>query len=152
MQVDRINTEPYRILLIQDNEAHAQLISRNLRNHEVPIVVQHAPDGEAALDYLFSRNKPPETPPNPRPHLVLLDLRLPKIDGLEVLKAIKDSPELKTLTVVVLTTSESENDVALAYEYHANSYLVKPVDFAKFTKLMNDTVYYWLVWNQQSQP
>jgi CheY-like chemotaxis protein len=81
--------------------------------------------------------------------VILLDLRLPKIDGLEVLKEIKNDEELRRIPVVVLTTSEAESDLAQAYEHHANSYLVKPVDFGKFTQLMDDMGFYWLGWNRQ---
>ena len=81
--------------------------------------------------------------------MILLDLRLPKIDGLEVLKEIKTTEHLKCLPVVILSTSEAEMDVARAYDYHANSYLVKPVDFAKFTKLIEDLGFYWLCWNRK---
>ncbi len=84
-----------------------------------------------------------------RPHLNLLDLRLPKIDGVEVLREIKADDELRRIPVVVLTTSEAERDIARAYGNHANSYLVKPVDFDKFAQLMRDLGFYWLVWNQR---
>ncbi|MEE8392140.1 MAG: response regulator, partial [Anaerolineae bacterium] len=86
---------------------------------------------------------------SPQPHVILLDLRLPRIDGLDVLQEIKADEELRRIPVVVLTTSEAENDLAQAYEYHANSYLVKPVDFGKFTQLMDDLGFYWLGWNRQ---
>ena len=92
---------------------------------------------------------PTRTPNNtPRPSVVLLDLRLPKVDGLEVLKTIKTSEELQGLPVVILTTSEAEQDVAHAYESHANSYLVKPVDFQMFQELMEALGFYWLSWNR----
>ena len=82
------------------------------------------------------------------PNLILLDLRLPKIDGLEVLKIIKTDTKLSAIPVVILTTSSAESDMVKAYEWHANSYLVKPVDFTQFNKLMNTFGYYWVVWNQ----
>jgi CheY-like chemotaxis protein len=84
---------------------------------------------------------------SPRPHVVLLDLRLPRIDGLEVLREIRTSAGLEKLPVVILTTSEAEIDAARAYEYHANSFLVKPLDFDKFIRLMEDLGFYWLKWN-----
>jgi CheY-like chemotaxis protein len=80
--------------------------------------------------------------------LILLDLRLPKIDGLEVLREIKHNPELRGIPVVILSTSEADTDLAKASEYFANSYLVKPVDFNRFTRLMNDLDAYWLGWNR----
>jgi DNA-binding response OmpR family regulator len=79
--------------------------------------------------------------------VVLLDLRLPKIDGLQVLKEIRSAEEISRILVVILSTSAAETDVARAYEYHANSYLVKPVDFMKFTEMMDDLGFYWLGWN-----
>jgi CheY-like chemotaxis protein len=80
-------------------------------------------------------------------HVILLDLRLPRVDGLDVLKTIKEDEDLKTIPVVVLTTSEAEKDVARAYYNHANSYLVKPVGLEDFRKLMDDLGFYWLGWN-----
>jgi len=135
------------ILLVEDNVAHAELVSRGLGDHRVANHLLHVSDGEAALDYLFRRGKYADPRHSPRPHVILLDLRLPKVDGLEVLRQIKTSPELSKIPVVILTTSAAERDVARAYEERANSYLVKPVDFAKFTELMNELGYYWLAWN-----
>ncbi|MEW6114885.1 MAG: response regulator, partial [Thermodesulfobacteriota bacterium] len=83
----------------------------------------------------------------PKPHVILLDLRLPKMDGLEVLKTIKQDKELHRIPVVVLTSSLEESDVATAYDHHANSYLSKPLDFEKFSQLMRDLGLYWLEWN-----
>jgi CheY-like chemotaxis protein len=82
------------------------------------------------------------------PNLILLDLRLPKVDGLEVLRVIKSDPKLTTIPVVILTTSAAETDMVKAYEHHANSFLVKPVDFTQFSKLMDILGYYWVAWNQ----
>jgi CheY-like chemotaxis protein len=84
---------------------------------------------------------------SPRPHVVLLDLRLPRIDGLEVLREIRTSAVLEKLPVVILTTSEAEIDADRAYAHHANSFLVKPLDFDKFVRLMEDLGFYWLKWN-----
>jgi CheY-like chemotaxis protein len=135
------------ILLVEDNEDHAEIVRRSFKAHNVANPILHVADGEAALDYLFRRGRYQDPEKSPRPHVILLDLRLPKIDGLEVLKEIKLSAELRRIPVVVLTSSEAENDVAMAYDYHANSYLVKPLDFSKFTELMKDLGYYWLGWN-----
>ncbi|HRQ24519.1 MAG TPA: response regulator, partial [Anaerolineales bacterium] len=84
---------------------------------------------------------------SPRPHIILLDLRLPRIDGLDVLHAIKQENELKGIPVIILTTSEAERDVTRAYDNYVNSYLVKPVGFEDFNKLMEDLGFYWLGWN-----
>jgi CheY-like chemotaxis protein len=130
------------ILLIEDNADHAELVRRTLQAHGIPHKLAHLHDGQEALDYLF--REPPAV--FALPDLVLLDLRLPRVDGLEVLRRVKES-ELSKIPVVILTTSAAERDVARAYEHHANSYLVKPVDFQKFSELMRDLGLYWLGWN-----
>ena len=139
--------EPLSILLVEDNPDHAALIMRSFEDCQVANKIYHVSDGEAALDYLFRRGAYADPGKSPRPHVILLDLRLPRIDGLEVLKEIKASNELQRIPVVILTTSEVEADAVRAYENHANSYLVKPVDFAKFSQLMRDLGFYWLAWN-----
>ena len=138
---------PFVILLVEDNPAHAQLVKRSLEGHPMANTIIHLSDGEAALNFLFRRGEFSDPAQSPRPHVVLLDLRLPRIDGLEVLKEIRTSEELEKLPVVILTTSEAEIDAAKAYEYHANSFLVKPLDFDLFAKLMDDLGFYWLKWN-----
>jgi CheY-like chemotaxis protein len=140
--------EPLVILLVEDNPDHTELIVRSLQDHRVANRIYHVPDGEAALDYLFRRGEYGDPEKSPRPHVILLDLRLPKVDGQEVLQAIKTTERLRRIPVVIVTTSEAERDVAQAYDSHANSYLVKPVDFDKFTQLMDDLGFYWLGWNR----
>lgn len=139
--------EPFIILLVEDNPAHAELVKRSLEGHPVANRIIHVSDGEAALDFLFRRGEFADPARSPRPHVVLLDLRLPRVDGLEVLREIRTSPQLEKLPVVILTTSEAEMDVARAYQYHANSFLVKPLDFDKFMQLMDNLGFYWLKWN-----
>ena len=143
-----MNGEPLTILLVEDNADHAELVKRNLQDAQVANRLIHVEDGEAALDYLHGRGTYTNPQRFPRPHLVLLDLRLPRIDGLEVLKDVKDDPKLHTIPVVVLTSSDAERDMALAYEHHANSYLTKPVDFGRFSVLLKDLGFYWLAWNK----
>lgn len=146
-----MNGEPVSILLVEDNLDHAELVMRSFEDHAVANKIYHVADGEEAIDYLFSKEKYAQGNQNPTPHVILLDLRLPKIDGLEVLKAVKSDNELKSIPVVVLTTSTAKTDLAKAYEYHANSYLVKPVDFDKFNKLMDTLGFYWLAWNRNPE-
>jgi CheY-like chemotaxis protein len=141
--------EPLVVLLVEDNPDHTELVMRSLEDHRIANTVQHVPDGEAALDYLFRRGKYSSPEKSPRPHMILLDLRLPRIDGLEVLKKIKTDETLRRIPVVILTTSEAEKDVAGAYANHTNSYLVKPLDFEKFSQLMDDMGFYWLAWNKR---
>jgi len=139
--------EPILIMLVEDNVDHAELVMRTMEEHRIANKVRHFLDGQSALDYLFHRGEYSDPHGNLRPHLILLNLRLPRVDGIDVLRAIKEDEGLKTIPVVVLTTSEAEKDVARAYYNHANSYLVKPVGFEEFKKLMDDLGFYWLGWN-----
>jgi CheY-like chemotaxis protein len=139
--------EPILVMLIEDNADHAELVIRTLEEHKIANKVRHFLDGQSALDYLFHRAEYSDPAMSPRPHVILLDLRLPRVDGIDVLKAIKEDDRLKSIPVVVLTTSEAEKDVAKAYYNHANSYLVKPVGFDEFKRLMDDLGFYWLSWN-----
>ena len=147
-QLTTLTGEPLVILLVEDNPSHTELIRRSLQDHRVGNRLHHVPDGEAALNYLFQRPPYDDPQTHPRPHLILLDLRLPKVDGLEVLREIKSSDTLRRIPVVIVTTSEAERDMLQAYDNHANSYLVKPVDFEQFTQLMSDLGFYWLAWNR----
>ena len=144
---NHMRDEPFTILLVEDNPAHAELVLRSFEDHSVVKKIIHLSDGESTLDYLFRRGPHADPEKSPRPHVILLDLRLPRMDGLEVLKEIRMSDELQTLPVVILTTSEAERDVAYAYEQHTNSYVIKPLDFEGYTTLMEDLSYYWLGWN-----
>ena len=144
--------EPVLVMLIEDNIDHAELVVRTLEDHLISNKVRHFLDGQSALDYLFRRGEFAEATDTQRPHVILLDLRLPRVDGIDVLKAIKEDANLKSIPVVVLTTSEAEKDVARAYYNHANSYLVKPVGFEDFKKLMDDLGFYWLGWNVNPDP
>jgi CheY-like chemotaxis protein len=144
----KMNGEPLTILLVEDNDDHAEAVKRSLKNHQVANRIYHVPDGQLALDYLLRREEYADPAGSPRPDVVLLDLRLPRVDGLQVLKVIKTSNDLKRIPVVVLTSSQAESDVAMAYDFHANSYIVKPLDFDKFTHLMKDMGFYWLAWNR----
>ena len=147
MPSEDVHGAPLIILLVEDNLPHAELVKRSLEAHEIANKIFHVSDGEAALAYLFRQGVYADPATSPRPHVVLLDLRLPKVSGLDVLRAIKTSNDLRTIPVVILTTSTAERDVVSAYTQHANSYLVKPVDFATFTRLMHDFGLYWLLWN-----
>ena len=142
-----MNGSPLTILFVEDNPDHAELVKRSFEDHRVANKIYHLTDGASALDYLLRRRGYSDPERSPRPHLVLLDLRLPKVDGLEVLKFIRTSEGLDRIPVVILTTSQADLDVSKAYEHHANSYLVKPLDFDKFTQLMDDLGFYWLGWN-----
>jgi CheY-like chemotaxis protein len=139
--------EPITILLVEDEPAHAEIVRRNFESIRIANSLIHVSDGEAALDYLYRNNAFSDPALSPRPDLILLDLRLPKVDGLQVLKTIKTDPGLNTIPVVVLSTSASEADIAMAYTNNANSYLVKPVDFTQFSELLETLGTYWMSWN-----
>ncbi len=140
-------SEPVYIMLVEDNPDHGELVVRTLAEHRVPNRIWHFTDGQTALDYLFRRGAYADPASSPRPHLILLDLRLPRVDGLEVLRIVKENRELRSIPVVVLTSSAAEQDVAGAYRNHVNSYLVKPVGYEEFNQLMGDMGFYWLAWN-----
>lgn len=144
-----MNGEPLTILLVEDNPDHAELVIRNMEDFKVGNKIFHVEDGEAALDYLFGKGAYGDRSLYPMPNLMLLDLRLPKVDGLQVLKSVKENGDLQALPVVILTTSDAERDLAMAYEYHANSYLTKPIDFEEFRQMLKALGCYWLVWNRQ---
>jgi CheY-like chemotaxis protein len=135
------------VLLVEDNEDHAELLKRTLRDAADQVRIVHARDGEAALEYLGLSNSADDRERNEIPGLVLLDLRLPRIDGLDVLRRIKEAQDLRPVPVVVLTTSSAPQDITRAYRLHANSYLAKPVSFDHFNLLMQMLSRYWTVWN-----
>jgi len=136
------------ILLVEDDPAHAEAVRRNLSCSRISYRLMHVSDGQKALDYLMRREEFSAPALSPRPELILLDLRLPKVDGLEVLKAVKTDDSLSQIPVVMFTTSAAEADVTKAYACHANSYLIKPADFVQFGELIEAVVDYWLAWNQ----
>ena len=135
------------VMLVEDNPDHAELVVRSFDNHPIANQIVLLSDGEAALDYLLRRGKYTDPAQSPRPHMILLDLRLPRIDGLEVLKAIKESTALRPIPVIILTTSDADNDVLQAYLHYANSYVVKPVGYDQLVKLMRELGSFWLGWN-----
>ena len=143
-----VKGEPIVILLVEDDMAHAEIVRRNLEDFRVANKIVHVTDGQVALDYLFQWDRYADAVAHPKPSLILLDLRLPKVDGIEVLRSLKSDEQLRRIPVVVLSTSESDIDMANAYSYGANSYLVKPVDFQKFTQLLETFGYNWLAWNR----
>jgi CheY-like chemotaxis protein len=128
------------LLYVEDNQDHADLVLDTFSRQHVSARVVHVEDGEAAIAYLQQT----DAGSAPRPRLILLDLRLPKLDGFEVLRTVKSSPELSDIPVVVLTTSASSQDVSRAYAHHANSYLVKPHDYSTLDGLLQLVSDYWL--------
>jgi two-component system, response regulator len=143
-----METKRLLALLVEDDEAHVEIVRRNFKDYGLPGTLTHVSDGQAALDYLYQRDQFSDPATAPRPDIILLDLRLPKVDGLEVLTIIKSDPQLSSIPVVVLTTSQAERDKVRAYALRANSYLVKPVDFTQFNELIQVFGDYWMAWNE----
>lgn len=135
---------PFDILLIEDNPADVEITIEAFRRSHKGNRVFVCRDGEEALDYLFQRGRHSKVGVAPRPDLILMDLNLPKKSGVEVLAEVKKNEHLKEIPVVVLTTSDRDEDVARCYQYGANSYLTKPVQFDECVKLVADIQQYWL--------
>ncbi len=136
------------ILLVEDNPNDVELTLRALSQHNLANKVHVVGDGAQALDYLFRTGEYAGRNARETPKLVLLDLKLPKVDGLEVLRRIKSDAALKVLPVVVLTSSREEKDVVESYHLGVNSYIVKPVDFEQFVSSVSEIGLYWLILNQ----
>lgn len=136
------------ILLVEDNPADITLTIRALKRANIANELVVARDGVEALDYLFGTGGYNGRDKNQLPVVVLLDLKLPKIDGIEVLKRIRTDPVTKLLPVVVLTSSKEQSDVAACYEFACNSYVRKPVDFNQFAEAVKQLGLYWLVLNE----
>ena len=135
------------ILLVEDDPQDAQLTLRALQSDNVKNKIIIARDGEEALDFMFCRAAHSSRPTDHPPKLVLLDLKLPKVDGLQVLQQIKASPELRAIPVVVLTSSSEQRDIVDSYKLGVNSYIQKPVDIAQFRQTIKTLGVYWLVVN-----
>jgi len=136
------------IMLIEDDMDHTELIIRTSREHAIPNQIIHFHDGQSALDYLFRGNGYCDPAFSPRPQLILLDVHLLGRDGIDILRTIKASDELRMIPVVMLTTSATEQDIMNAYRNHANSYVIKVVGFEEFKELMDILCSYWLGRNQ----
>lgn len=139
---------PVQIVLIEDNRFEAELAIKALEKNNLANMVLHIDDSEEALDFIFCRGKYGERKNIPHPKLILVDLKLPKIDGLQILKEIKSNPSTKAIPVVILTSSQEERDIVESYNLGANSYIVKPVNFESFAKAVADLGFYWLLLNQ----
>jgi two-component system, response regulator len=139
---------PIDILLVEDNPNDVELTLRALMKKNIVNPVHVVCDGAEALEYLYARDKYQDRDINHKPKVILLDLKLPKVDGLEVLRTIKGDERLKTIPVVVLTSSREEQDIIASYQLGVNSYIVKPVDFEKFVDAVSNLGLYWLLINQ----
>jgi CheY-like chemotaxis protein len=138
------------ILLVEDNMNDAEMTIRTLTKKRIANHILHLKDGASALNYLFAKGEFEGRNINQKPKVILLDLKMPKVDGLEVLEKIKSNESTKSIPVVVLTSSKESPDIKQAYALGANSYIVKPVDFEGFAKAISDLGFYWLIFNQDS--
>jgi CheY-like chemotaxis protein len=141
-----MTAEPTQILLVEDSPDDVELILRALRAHNLTNRVKVVSDGAEALDYLRP-DDPDHVPPDGLPRLILLDLKLPRVGGVEVLRQLKASARTRTIPVVVLTSSREESDLVASYEYGANSYIVKPMDFEQFMEAVRQLGLYWMLLN-----
>lgn len=147
-----MTVEQVEILLVEDNPSDEELTLHALRKKNLVNKIHVVRDGEEALDYIFCRGVYADNTFEHQPKLILLDLKLPKVDGLEVLRQIKGDLRTKPIPVVVLTSSKEERDLIESYKLGVNSYIQKPVDFDDFRKTIEQVGLYWLVVNQQPPP
>ena len=142
------NTEAIEILLVEDNPNDGELTMRALKKNHLANQVFWVKDGAEALEFLFATHRYADRALEQRPKVILLDLKLPKVDGLEVLRQLKADERTKVIPVVVLTSSREERDVIESYRLGVNSYIVKPVEFDKFTQSVSDLGLYWVLLNE----
>ncbi|HEV2664645.1 MAG TPA: response regulator [Blastocatellia bacterium] len=143
-----VNADPIEILLVEDNPQHVELTLRALRKHNLANNVLVAKDGAEALEFIFATHRYQQSQIENGPKVILLDLKLPKVDGLEVLRRLKSDERTKSIPVVVVTTSEQDQDVVKSYNLGANSYIVKPVSFEKFVEAVSQLGFYWMLLNK----
>ncbi len=136
------------LLLVEDNVYDAELTIRSLKKVGLANKIFHVKDGAEALDYIFSKGEFSERASFKKPKLILLDIKMPKVDGIEVLRQIKSNEATRTIPVVIMTSSKEEQDIITSYSLGVNSYVVKPVNFEGFSKAVADLGLYWLISNQ----
>jgi two-component system, response regulator len=139
------------ILLVEDNQDDAGLVIRALKKSNLSNNLVHLTDGAEALDFLFANGKFSGRNKDVKPKLVLLDLKMPKVDGLQVLREIRNNENTKSIPVVIMTSSKEEQDIIKSYQLGVNSYVVKPVRFDNFATAVSDLGFYWLLINQPPQ-
>ena len=144
------NVTPIELLLVEDNPRDAELTLRALRSHHLANNIVHVKDGQEALDWLFGVGTHAGRDASNRPRVVMLDLKLPKVEGLEVLRALRADERTRFIPVVVMTSSREERDVVESYKLGVNSYVVKPVVFEAFSAAVAETGHYWLIVNQET--
>ena len=143
-----MNEPTVEILLVEDNPHDAEMTIRTLRKVNLANKLIHVKDGAEALDFIFSRGDFADRPIEDKPKVILLDIKMPRVDGIEVLRQIKANEMTKTIPVVIMTSSKEEQDIITTYNLGVNSYVVKPVDFEGFSKAVSQLGFYWLITNQ----
>lgn len=144
-----MNEQDVEILLVEDNPNDAELTMRALKKQNLANSLHWVKDGAEALDFIFTKGIYSNRDSENKPKVILLDLKLPKVDGLEVLKKLKEDERTRVIPVVVLTSSREEEDMVKSYSYGVNSYIVKPVDFEKFMTSVSELGLYWLLLNKR---
>jgi CheY-like chemotaxis protein len=137
------------VLLVEDNPDDIELTKRAFQKNNISINLVITHDGIETLDYLFGRGKYKGRDTNDIPKFILLDLKMPKINGLEVLKQLRENDTTKYIPIIILTSSQDKKDIINGYELGANSYIIKPIDFVKFHQVVQQIASYWLVLNEQ---
>lgn len=143
-----MNDDKVEILLVEDNPHDAELTIRALKKANLANQLIHLSDGAEALDFLFARGIYADRNIGNRPKVILLDIKMPKVDGIEVLRQLKLNEGTRTIPVVIMTSSKEEQDIITSYDLGVNSYVVKPVDFEGFAKAVSELGFYWLITNQ----
>lgn len=145
---DASSEQPISILLVEDNPTDAELTIRALRRAKIANEIQLLKDGAAALDFIFCQGEYAHRTMTNQPKVILLDLKLPKVSGLEVLRQLKSDARTQKIPIVVLTSSAEDRDMIESYQFGVNSYIVKPVDFEQFNQAVQQLGFYWVLFNQ----
>jgi two-component system response regulator len=144
-------TQGIEVLLVEDNASDAEMTINALKQYNLANKLLHVKDGAAALDFIFSEGEYAENEPGNTLRIILLDLKMPKLNGIQVLQRIRTDERTKRIPVVVLTSSSEDPDIRKCYDLGVNSYVVKPVEFDQFQKAISDLGLYWMTVNQQPQ-
>lgn len=137
------------ILIVEDNMDDFELMTRALKKNNITNRIFHVDDGEKALDFIYSRGAYSSNINNTMPKIIFLDLKLPKVDGLEVVKQLKSDPKTSMIPIPILTSSKEEGDIVKSYQLGVNSYIVKPVDFTEFMNVITQLGLYWVILNEE---
>ena len=146
-----MNYEKVEILLVEDNPHDAEMTIRALKKVNLANKLIHVKDGAEALDFVFAKGSFAGRQIENKPKVILLDIKMPKVDGIEVLRQIKSNDDTKAIPVVIMTSSKEEQDIITSYNLGVNSYVVKPVDFEGFAKAVSELGFYWLITNQAAE-